>query len=93
MHHFLIVSPWDVDALETELAIQANNLVGGGNVVLIVDDTALRKKGRHSPGVARQYCGEAGKLDNCQSLVSSTLANNDIPVCVGLKFFTGGVGC
>jgi SRSO17 transposase len=87
MRHFLAESPWDADALEAELAVQADALVGGDDAVLIVDDTALRKKGRHSPGVARQYCGEVGKLDNCQSLVSLTLANNDIPVCIGLKLF------
>jgi SRSO17 transposase len=55
--------------------------------VLVVDDTALPKKGRHSVGVARQYCGALGKQANCQVLVSLTLAQGEVPVPVGLQLF------
>jgi SRSO17 transposase len=55
--------------------------------VLVVDDTALVKQGRHSVGVARQYCGQLGKKANCQALVSLTLARGEVPVGVGLRLF------
>jgi len=63
----------------------ADRLVGGPDAVLVIDDTALPKQGRHSVGVARQYCGCLGKRANCQALVSLTLARAKVPVAVGLR--------
>jgi SRSO17 transposase len=52
----------------------------------IIDDTGFPKKGRHSVGVARQYCGQRGKPDNCQVAVSLSLANphGSLPVAYRL---------
>ena len=61
--------------------------MGGPEAVLVIDDTALPKQGRHSVGVARQYCGTLGKQANCQVLVSLTLAQGEVPVPVGLRLF------
>ncbi|MGI8765941.1 MAG: IS701 family transposase [Gemmatimonadaceae bacterium] len=87
LHHFLCTSCWDPSPLERTLAEKAQQMVGGQGAVLIVDDTTLLKKGHHSVGVARQYSGAAGKRANCQTLVSLTLAQDEVPVCVGLKLF------
>ena len=51
----------------------------------IVDDTSFPKKGRHSVGVARQYCGQLGKQDNCQVAVSLSLANADASLPGGVS--------
>ena len=87
LHHFVAASPWATAPLEEELVRQADRLVGGPDAVLVIDDTALVKQGRHSVGVARQYCGELGKRANCQALVSLTLARAEVPVGVALRLF------
>jgi len=53
----------------------------------IVDDTGFPKKGRHSVGVARQYCGQLGKQDNCQVAVSLSLANGDASLPVAYRLY------
>src|SRR6202167_723941 len=52
----------------------------------IIDDTGFPKKGTHSVGVARQYCGQLGKQDNCQVAVSLSVAtwNSSLPVAYRL---------
>jgi SRSO17 transposase len=87
LHHFVSTSPWATAPLEDELVKTADRLVGGPDAVLVVDDTALVKQGRHSVGVKRQYCGQLGKKANCQALVSLTLARAEVPVGVGLRLF------
>src|SRR4051794_19673726 len=79
--------PWATGPLEAVLAEEADALVGGPEAVLVIDDTALPKQGRHSVGVARQYCGCLGKRATCQVLVSLTLARGEVPVPVGLRLF------
>jgi len=85
LHHFVSTSAWDTAPLEAVLAERADALVGGADAHLIIDDTALVKKGVHSVGVAHQYCGELGKQANCQVLVSVTLCRAEIPVPVALR--------
>jgi len=87
LHHFLSTSPWATAPLEDELVRQADQLVGGRDAVLVIDDTALVKQGKHSVAVARQYCGQLGKRANCQVLVSLTLAKGEVPACVALRLF------
>src|ERR1700674_3049142 len=87
LHHFVAAGVWDSAPLETELLIQADRLVGGSDAVLVIDDTALPKKGKHSVAVAPQYAAALGKNANCQTLVSLTLARGEVPVMVALRLF------
>lgn len=87
LHHFIGSGVWDAAPLEAALLAEADKLVGGDRSWLIIDDTALPKKGRHSVGVAPQYASALGKTANCQSLVSVTLAAREVPVMVGLRLF------
>jgi len=87
LHHFIASGVWDEAPLTEELAIQADKLIGGASAVLVVDDTALPKKGSHSVGVAPQYASALGKTGNCQTLVSLTLAKDEVPVMIGLRLF------
>ena len=61
LHHFIAAGVWDAGPLETELLVQADKLVGGSDAVLVIDDTAIPKKGTHSVGVAAQYASALGK--------------------------------
>jgi SRSO17 transposase len=87
LQHFIASPAWNDAPLWRVLAKQADQLVGGPEAVLVIDDTALPKKGTLSVGVARQYCGQLGKQANCQALVSLTLAGWEVPVPVGLRLF------
>ena len=87
LQHFVASPAWDDAPLWRVLAEQADRLVGGPEAALVIDDTALPKKGTLSVGVERQYCGQLGKRANCQALVSLTLARGEVPVPVGLRLF------
>src|SRR3712207_7296039 len=87
LHHFITSPTWDDGPLWRVLAERADRLLGGPGAVLVIDDTALPKKGDLSVGVARQYCGALGKRANCQALVSLTLARGEVPIPVGLRLF------
>lgn len=87
LHHFVAAGVWDSAPLEAALLKEADRLVGDERGFLVIDDTALPKKGQHSVGVAPQYASALGKTSNCQSLVSVTLASREVPVMVGLRLF------
>src|SRR3982075_1629184 len=87
LHHFIASGVWDAGPVETELLVQADKLVGGSDAVLVIDDTAIPKKGTHSVGVAAQYASALGKTANCQPLVSLTLARGEVPVMLALRLF------
>src|SRR5881409_2344630 len=89
MHHFVANAAWDDGAVlraarETVLAALERH---GPVAAWVVDDTGMPKKGRHSVGVARQYCGVLGKQDNCQVAVSLSWAHERASVPVAYRLY------
>jgi SRSO17 transposase len=66
LQHLLRRAIWDVDAVRDALQRYLVEHLGEPDAVLVVDETGFLKKGRHSAGVARQYSGTAGRIENCQ---------------------------
>jgi SRSO17 transposase len=64
--YLLSRADWDADAVRDELRLYILQYLGDPNGVLVLDETGFVKKGRHSAGVARQYTGTVGKVENCQ---------------------------
>lgn len=69
MQKFIGQLPWDDRALIGELAQQVGTTLGEPDAVLVFDPSAFKKQGKDSVGVARQWCGRLGKIDNCQVAV------------------------
>src|SRR6266487_3554903 len=76
LHHVVALSPWsDADMLRQVCSYVLPAMQKIGPVTAwVVDETSFIKKGTHSVGVARQYCGRLGKKENCQVAVSLSVA-------------------
>jgi SRSO17 transposase len=75
LHHFLSESKWDARAVLDQVAADADRHLGGSaDSCLLLDESAFAKKGKKSVGVARQWSGRMGKVDNCQVAVFACLA-------------------
>jgi SRSO17 transposase len=66
LQHLLRRALWEPDAVCDELRTYVIEHLGDPTSVLVIDETGFLKKGRHSAGVARQYSGTAGRIENCQ---------------------------
>jgi SRSO17 transposase len=89
LHHLVADAPWSDEAIlgsvrEHVLGAMKQN---GPVVAWIVDDTGLLKKGTHSVGVARQYCGQVGKQDNCQVAVSLSVATHHASLPIAWRLY------
>ena len=86
LHHLVAKAAWSDAALLA--AVREQVLPALGPIAAwIVDDTGFAKKGRHSVGVARQYCGELGKQDNCQVAVSLSVANEQASLPIAYRLY------
>src|ERR671920_41185 len=89
MHHVVAKAAWDDAAVLA--AVRRSVLPAierhGPIAYWIIDDIAFPKKGKHSVGVARQYCGQLGKQDNCQVAVSLSVANDHASLPVAYRLY------
>jgi len=88
LHHFVSRAEWSDEHMLQRVAqwvVPKMDFASGG--FWIVDDTAFPKKGKHSVGVARQYCGVLGKQDNCQVAVSVSVANEQASLPVAWQLY------
>lgn len=86
--HFTTYSPWDASALMSRVARDANRLIGGqDDSFLLGDESGFSKKGDKSVGVARQWNGRLGKIDNCQVGVFTALARRDRVTLIDTRLF------
>jgi SRSO17 transposase len=89
LHHLVAEAPWNDQELLAEVrrgvipAMQKHGPV----VAWIVDDTGIPKKGKHSVGVAHQYCGQLGKQENCQVAVSLSVATWNASLPIGYRLY------
>jgi SRSO17 transposase len=89
MHHFVATAPWNAQEIMKAARDYALEEFAyhGGVEAWILDDTAYPKKGTHSVGVGRQYCGVLGKQDNCQVAVTLSLANELMSVPAAYRLY------
>jgi SRSO17 transposase len=83
LQHFLTHSPWDHRLVMQQVAAEADRLLGGQpDTCLLIDESGFIKKGKDSAGVARQWCGRLGKVENCQVGVFAVLCHGErhIPI-------------
>ena len=89
LHHFVAKADWPDDALLAAVRAQVLPLIEQRGPIRgwMVDDTAIPKKGMHSVGVARQYCGQLGKQDNCQAAVTLSLASKHASLPIAHRLY------
>src|SRR3984957_18160315 len=89
LHHFIANAPWSDEALLERVCHSALPMMkrNGPIVAWIVDDTGFPKKGTHSVGVVRQYCGQVGKQENCRVAVSLSVATEQASLAIAWRLY------
>ena len=87
--HFVGQAPWSDVVILNKVRERIQPVMERQEPILawIIDDTGFPKKGKHSVGVARQYCGQLGKQDNCQNAVSLSIANHQASLPIGYRLY------
>jgi SRSO17 transposase len=86
--HFISNSPWRHAPVVEQIGRDADRLLGGKSTsALILDESSFVKQGEHSVGVARQWCGRLGKVDNCQVAVFAVLTDGQRHAPVDMRLY------
>jgi SRSO17 transposase len=89
LHHLVADAPWSEEAILAQVQSYALTAMRqkGPVQAWIVDDTGFPKKGTHSVGVARQYCGQLGKQENCRVAVSVSVSTNSASLPIAFRLY------
>lgn len=88
LQHMLTESPWDHRAVLDQVAVEADQWLGGtADSCLLIDESGFAKKGKHSVGVQRQWSGRQGKVDNCQVGVFAALGKGDFSTLIDERLY------
>lgn len=88
LQHFLSNSEWDARAVLDQVAVEADRHLGGSaDSCLLIDESSFQKKGEKSVGVARQWSGRLGKVDNCQVAVFAALAQGSSSTLIDTRLY------
>jgi len=88
LQYMLTEAQWDSSAVMDQVAQEADQLLGGSEEsCLLIDESSVAKKGKHSVGVARQWCGRLGKVDNCQTGVYAALGRGHRATLIDFRLY------
>jgi len=88
LQYMLTEAQWETEGVMRQVAQEADRLLGGSEQSgLLIDESSIVKKGKHSVGVARQWCGRLGKVDNCQVGVFAALGRGHRATLVDFRLY------
>jgi SRSO17 transposase len=94
LHHLLTQAKWDAGQLMDRVTVDFAPLIEdhdlSDDLALLMDESSFPKKGKHSAGVKRQYCGQLGKVDNCQVGVFGALSAGSLVNLVQARLYQPG---
>jgi len=95
LHHLVADAPWNDEEMLAQVRreVRPTMQAHGPVVAWIVDDTGFPKQGKHSIGVARQYCGQVGQQDNCQVAVSLSVSTWNASLPIAWRLYLPEVWC
>jgi len=94
LHHFISNSPWSYRSVFSQVASEVSNHFNQNqDICLIIDESGVKKKGNSSVGVMNQYCGNLGKIDNCQVAVYGSLCQGEFSSIIDARLYLPNKWC